>query len=81
MVRVGAGAVERVLKPDPRIYRLTAARLGVADEDVVFLDDQPVNVAGARLVGWTAVPVDVTAPAVALARARELLGLPRTRTR
>jgi putative hydrolase of the HAD superfamily len=41
----------------------------------VFLDDQPVNLAGAARVGMTAVPVDVTDPAAAFERARELIGL------
>jgi FMN phosphatase YigB (HAD superfamily) len=44
-------------------------------EDVVFLDDQPVNVAGASRVGMTVVPVDVTDPEVSFRRARELIGL------
>ena len=70
------GSVEGIMKPDPRIYRLSAARLGVACEDVVFLDDQPVNLAGAEAVGMTAVRVDVTDPQPAFARARELAGLP-----
>jgi putative hydrolase of the HAD superfamily len=41
------GSVEGILKPDPRIYRLAASRLGVRCQGVVFLDDQPVNLAGA----------------------------------
>ena len=70
------GSVEGIMKPDPRIYRLSAARLGVACEDVVFLDDQPVNLAGAEAVGMTAVRVDVTSPQAAFDRARALAGLP-----
>jgi putative hydrolase of the HAD superfamily len=70
------GSVEGMMKPDPRIYRLSAGRLGVACEDVVFLDDQPVNLAGAEAVGMTAVRVDVTDPQPAFARARELANLP-----
>jgi putative hydrolase of the HAD superfamily len=70
------GSVEGVLKPDPRIYRLIAAHLRTSCEEIVFLDDQPVNLAGAEAVGMTAVPVDVTDPEAAFARARELLGLP-----
>ena len=70
------GSVEGIMKPDPRIYRLSAARLGVACEDVVFLDDQPVNLAGAEAVGMTAVRVDVTDPQAAFDRARALAGLP-----
>lgn len=52
-----------------------ARRLGVSCQDVVFLDDQPVNLAGAADVGMTAVPVDVTDPGTSFARARELIGL------
>ena len=69
------GSVEGILKPDPRIYRLAASRLGVSCQDVVFLDDQPVNLAGAADVGMTAVPVDVTDPGASFRRARGLLGL------
>ena len=54
---------------------LVARRLGVSCQDVVFLDDQPVNLAGAADVGMTAVPVDVTDPGTSFARARELIGL------
>lgn len=55
---------------------MIADRLGVEPPDVVFLDDQPVNLAGAAAVGMTAVPVDVTSPDEAFSRARSLLGLP-----
>ncbi len=69
------GSVEGVLKPDPRIYQITAERLGLRVQDAVFLDDQPVNLAGAAAVGMIAVPVDVTSPDTAFSRARALLGL------
>ncbi len=65
-----------ILKPDPRIYLLMTGKLGVDPADIVFLDDQPVNLAGATAVGMTAVAVDVTDPDAAFARARALLGLP-----
>ena len=39
-------------KPDPRIYELTATRLGVRPEEIVFLDDQPGHVEAARAAGW-----------------------------
>ncbi len=42
-------------KPDPAIYELTAARLGVRPGEIVFLDDVPANVAAARAAGWHAV--------------------------
>jgi FMN phosphatase YigB (HAD superfamily) len=47
----------------------------VAVHDVVFLDDQPVNLAGATDLGMTAISVDVTDPHHAFQHAWELLGL------
>ena len=40
------GSLEGILKPDPRFYQLAAGRPGVRCQDVVFLDDQPVNLVG-----------------------------------
>jgi putative hydrolase of the HAD superfamily len=42
-------------KPDPAVYALTARLLGVAPEEIVFLDDSAPAVAGARDAGWHAV--------------------------
>lgn len=44
-----------LLKPDPRIFHLALARLGVAPEQAVFVDDFLHNVEGARAVGMHAV--------------------------
>jgi epoxide hydrolase-like predicted phosphatase len=44
-------AEERVRKPDPEIYQRALARLGVAPEEAVFVDDRLLNVEGARRVG------------------------------
>ena len=56
---------ERLLKPDPAIYRLLLSRYGLAAEDCVFVDDSPANVEGARAVGMRAVhyvdPMDLAA--------------------
>jgi putative hydrolase of the HAD superfamily len=41
-----------LLKPDPAIYALAGARLGVEPQEIVFLDDRADNVAAAREVGW-----------------------------
>jgi HAD superfamily hydrolase (TIGR01509 family) len=38
-------------KPDPRVYALLCAELGVAPTDVVFLDTRPPNVEAARELG------------------------------
>jgi epoxide hydrolase-like predicted phosphatase len=42
-------------KPDPRIYALACTRLGVAPQEMVFIDDTDECVAGAREVGIHAV--------------------------
>jgi epoxide hydrolase-like predicted phosphatase len=38
-------------KPDPRIYRMAAERLGVSPGEAVFVDDFPENLDGARAAG------------------------------
>lgn len=68
-------SVDGVLKPDPRAYRSGAAALGREPEQVVFLDDQPWNVDGARAVGMTAFQVDLADPGLAFAQACRYLGL------
>ena len=52
-------------KPDPRIYALICTRLNVAPEEMVFLDDSNICVAGARDVGIHAVHYQDNAQAVA----------------
>jgi putative hydrolase of the HAD superfamily len=65
-----------VSKPDPDAYLVAAEALGLAAERVVFLDDMPENVEGARAVGMGAVHVTPGNPLAAFAEARALLGLP-----
>ncbi len=51
-------------KPDPRAFDLAVQTLGVAPERVLFVDDQPVNLAGALVVGMPCVlfnPANVAA--------------------
>ncbi len=47
-------SAERVMKPDAAIYERTLARLGVAPDEAVFVDDAARNIAGARAVGMHA---------------------------
>ena len=42
-------------KPDPRIYELTCERLGLPADQLVFVDDVPACVDGARAYGMAAV--------------------------
>jgi epoxide hydrolase-like predicted phosphatase len=60
-------------KPDAAIYLLAAARLGVAPEACVFVDDIPVNVEGAEAVGMAGV-LHRAAP-ITLARLEDRLGV------
>jgi putative hydrolase of the HAD superfamily len=52
-------------KPDPAVYRLVCARLGVPPERAVFVDDREAAVDGARAVGMTGVLFGSTAQVVA----------------
>jgi 2-haloacid dehalogenase len=47
-------AQERLLKPDPRIYRVLLDRQGLEASDCVFIDDSLPNVKGAADVGFHA---------------------------
>ena len=42
---------EKLIKPDPRIFRLLLDRYGLAARETVFIDDSPKNAEGARAVG------------------------------
>jgi putative hydrolase of the HAD superfamily len=52
-------------KPDPRIYALICTRLNVPPEEMVFVDDSDVCVAGARDAGIHAVRYQSNAQAIA----------------
>ncbi len=42
---------EKMMKPDPAIYRLAIARFGIDPAGALFIDDVAANVAGAESVG------------------------------
>ena len=44
---------EKLLKPEPEIYRLALDRFALEAADAVFVDDRADNVAGAQAVGMT----------------------------
>jgi putative hydrolase of the HAD superfamily len=52
-------------KPDPRIYRMMVAALGVSPERCVYLDDLGVNLKPAREMGMTTIKVIDAAHAIA----------------
>jgi putative hydrolase of the HAD superfamily len=57
-------AEEGIAKPDARIYRITAERLGVRPEESVFVDDVKENVDAARALGMRGVQFKDTPQAI-----------------
>jgi FMN phosphatase YigB (HAD superfamily) len=47
-----------VRKPDPDAFRLVAGLMGFEPGEILFFDDGPVNIDGARTAGLQGVPVD-----------------------
>lgn len=67
-----------VAKPEPAIYEITADRIGAEPDEILFLDDSPAAVEGARVAGWYAVQHVDTATLIAqLTAVLERGGLPR----
>lgn len=64
---------ERIVKPDPAIFRRCLDRNGLVAERCIFIDDSPANVAGAAALGIDAI-LFTDAPALASALAKR--GLP-----
>jgi len=52
MIDIVVSGPEKLSKPDPAIFQLAAARFGHAPERMLFIDDNPANVATARALGW-----------------------------
>ena len=69
------GSVTGVLKPNPAAYALALDQLGLPAQAVLFVDDLPVNLQGARRTGMAVELFDVTGPEASLARIRARLGL------
>jgi putative hydrolase of the HAD superfamily len=64
-----------VAKPDPRAYRQAAAAMGLEPGGIVFVDDDPANVAGATAAGMAGVHFDVADPAGSFDLVRRRLSL------
>ncbi len=62
-------------KPAPGPYLKAAADLGLPPEEIVFLDDTPYCIEGARAVGMIAIPIDPLARSHGFERARRMVGL------
>ncbi len=62
-----------VRKPEPRFYELACEMVGVAPDEVVYLDDLGINLKPARAMGMTT--IKVTDPDAALAELAAVTGL------
>jgi putative hydrolase of the HAD superfamily len=65
----------KILKPDPRAYRMCLEQLGLDANACVFVDDQMKNVEGALAVHIPTVHFDVTQPSKSYSQALALLGV------
>jgi 2-haloacid dehalogenase len=65
--------IEKLHKPDPAIYALAAERFGYAPAQMLFVDDNAENVAGALACGWQAHLFRDAATLAAELRARRLI--------
>lgn len=66
----GSRSIERMAKPDPRIFRLCLGRLGLPAAAALFVDDRADNVEAAARVGLQTLQFD---GADALERLRTLV--------
>ena len=64
-----------ILKPDPRGYRRVLDGLGLEADQALFVDDQPVNIAGAEKVGMQAVHFDVLDRPASIAQVLTAVGV------
>jgi putative hydrolase of the HAD superfamily len=62
-----------IAKPDPRAYTQAAEGMGLDPAAIVFVDDDPANVAGADAAGMVGVHFDVADPAGSFDRVRRRL--------
>ncbi len=64
---------ERMVKPDPAIFRLAQRRFGLEPGDIFFIDDNGANIDSAVACGWRAHRFHAAAPLEAALRRTGLL--------
>ena len=68
-------SITGVLKPHPGAYKQALLEMDADAENVVFVDDQPINLTGSEAAGIPSGWFDVTDPVGSVAAAVALLGL------
>lgn len=66
-------AVERIRKPNPRIYEIACQKLDIKPREAIFLDDIGYNLKSAAALGITCIKVDN--PTEAVKKLQELVGI------
>jgi putative hydrolase of the HAD superfamily len=69
-----------LIKPEPAIYQHCLRCLGVAPQEVLFLDDRGANVRGAQAAGWNAIRVHSRTQLIQELEALPFTPLPRAST-
>ena len=62
-------------KPDPQAYELAVEAVGAEPGRILFVDDQPLNVEGARVAGFGAMWFDISAASDSWAAVASALGV------
>ncbi|MEN9610616.1 MAG: hypothetical protein RLZZ628_1430 [Bacteroidota bacterium] len=68
-----------ILKPDPKAYQLAIDALGVPAKEILFVDDQLRNIAGALRVGMCTLHFDIAQPKACFNYIAQVLRLPESR--
>ncbi len=63
------------LKPDPKGYAAAVSSVGAEPDRILFVDDQPINVEGAKVAGIDAMWFDIAAAAEAWSEVAARLGV------
>lgn len=69
------GTHTQYLKPDPRAYQMAIDLLKVDASSIVFVDDQPRNIAGASAMGLNTVFFDLQQPEACFDTACRMMGV------
>jgi len=64
-----------ILKPDPNAFHRAAEVIGVELDRMLFVDDQPVNVAGAEAVGLETIGFDIAEPVASWRLVADRMGI------